>query len=166
MGRSFGWDRKKTEVPCYSKYGTIKISLCSKDMSAQHRPKFCSASPVMVASLYKFIIIEWDVKQLIINQSFNTKLNVFKWMKNYHGEQYQRLYVPECFYSPVAKYFGTFLKKKRIGIELYYKIDELMSKQRIISLMHSFILRRICFHSMIPRFFPASIYNPPTSPHW
>jgi hypothetical protein len=43
MGRSFGWDRK-TKVPCHSRCGTIKIPPCSKAMSTEHRPKFCSPS--------------------------------------------------------------------------------------------------------------------------
>jgi hypothetical protein len=39
MSRSLGWNRK-TEVPCHSRYGTIKIPPCSKALSAEHRPKF------------------------------------------------------------------------------------------------------------------------------
>jgi hypothetical protein len=39
----------KTEVPCHSRCGMIKIPLCSKALSAEHRPK----SPAMVTSPYK-----------------------------------------------------------------------------------------------------------------
>jgi hypothetical protein len=38
MGRSIGWNRKKTEVLCHSWCGTIKISPCSKAINAEHRP--------------------------------------------------------------------------------------------------------------------------------
>jgi hypothetical protein len=40
----------KTEVPCHSRCGTIKIPSCSKARSAEHRPKFCIPSPAMVTS--------------------------------------------------------------------------------------------------------------------
>jgi hypothetical protein len=33
--------------------GTIKIPPCSKALSAEHKPKFCSPSPAMVTSPYK-----------------------------------------------------------------------------------------------------------------
>jgi hypothetical protein len=42
----------KTEAPCHSMCGTIKIPPCSKALSAEHRPKLCSPSPVMVTSPY------------------------------------------------------------------------------------------------------------------
>jgi hypothetical protein len=32
----------KTEVLCHSRCGAIKIPPCSKALSAEHRPKFCS----------------------------------------------------------------------------------------------------------------------------
>jgi hypothetical protein len=32
----------KTKVPCHSRCGTIKILSCSKALSIEHRPKFCS----------------------------------------------------------------------------------------------------------------------------
>jgi hypothetical protein len=42
---------RKTEVQCHSWYDTIKIlAPCTKALSAEHRPKFCSPSEVMVAS--------------------------------------------------------------------------------------------------------------------
>jgi hypothetical protein len=44
---------EKTEVPCHSRCGTIKIPPCSKALSAEQRPKFCSPSPAMVTSPYK-----------------------------------------------------------------------------------------------------------------
>jgi hypothetical protein len=53
----------KTEAPCHSRCGTIKIPPCSEALSAEHRPKFCSPSPVMVTSLYKWKILERDEKQ-------------------------------------------------------------------------------------------------------
>jgi hypothetical protein len=43
--------------------GTIKIPPCSKSFSAEYRPEFCSPSPVMATSPYKWKILEWDVKQ-------------------------------------------------------------------------------------------------------
>jgi hypothetical protein len=39
-----------------------------KGLSAEHRPKFCSPSPAMVKSPYKWTILERDVKLYIINQ--------------------------------------------------------------------------------------------------
>jgi hypothetical protein len=54
-GRTF-----RTEVPCHSRCGTIKITPCSKALSAEHRPKFCSPSPAMVTSPYKWNILERD----------------------------------------------------------------------------------------------------------
>ena len=39
-------------LPFQSRCGTIKIPPCSKALSAEHRPKFCSPSPVMVTSPY------------------------------------------------------------------------------------------------------------------
>jgi hypothetical protein len=32
----------KTEFPCHSRYGMMKIHLYSKALSAEQRPKFCS----------------------------------------------------------------------------------------------------------------------------
>jgi hypothetical protein len=52
----------KTEVPCHSRCGTIKITPCSKAISAEHRHTFCSPSPAMVTSPYKSKILERDVK--------------------------------------------------------------------------------------------------------
>jgi hypothetical protein len=57
MGRTFGWDRKNR--------GPVSqqvIPPCSKALSAEHRPKFCSPSPAMVTSTYKWNILERDVK--------------------------------------------------------------------------------------------------------
>jgi hypothetical protein len=53
----------KTEAPCHIWCGTIKIPPCSKALSAEHRPKFCSPSPAMVTSPYKWKILVRDVKQ-------------------------------------------------------------------------------------------------------
>jgi hypothetical protein len=52
----------KTEVSCHSRSGTIKIPPCSKALSAEHMPKFCSPSPAMVTSSCKWKILERDVK--------------------------------------------------------------------------------------------------------
>jgi hypothetical protein len=56
MGKSFSNEcggpsdeTGKTEVLCHSRCGTIKIPPCSKALSAEHRPKFCSPSHAMVA---------------------------------------------------------------------------------------------------------------------
>jgi hypothetical protein len=43
----------KTEALCQGRCGTIKIPPCSKALSAEHRPKFCSPSPAMVTPSYK-----------------------------------------------------------------------------------------------------------------
>jgi hypothetical protein len=43
-----------------SRCGTIKIPPYSKALSAEHRPKLCSPSPVMVTSPCKWKILEWD----------------------------------------------------------------------------------------------------------
>jgi hypothetical protein len=67
MGLSFD-ETGKTEVPCHSRCGTRKIPPCSKALSAEHRPKFCSLSPVMVTFTHKWKILERDVKPYI-NQS-------------------------------------------------------------------------------------------------
>jgi hypothetical protein len=50
----------KTETPCHSRYGTIKIPPCSKALSADHRPKFFSSSPAMVASPYNVKLIRYQ----------------------------------------------------------------------------------------------------------
>jgi hypothetical protein len=52
----------KTEAPCHSRCGTIEIPPCSKALIAEQRPKFCSPSPVMVTSPYRWNILEQDVK--------------------------------------------------------------------------------------------------------
>ena len=46
----------KTEVPCHSRCGTIKIPPCSKALSAEQRHKFCSPSPAMVTSPYEIFL--------------------------------------------------------------------------------------------------------------
>jgi hypothetical protein len=40
-------ETEKTEAPCHSRCGTIKIPPCSETLSAEHRTKFCSPSPAM-----------------------------------------------------------------------------------------------------------------------
>jgi hypothetical protein len=44
---------------------TVKMPPCSKTLSAEHRPKFCSPSPVMVTSPYKWNILERKVQSFI-----------------------------------------------------------------------------------------------------
>ena len=48
---------------------------CSKALSTEHRPKFCSPSPAMVTSPCEWKILELEVKPWIINQSSNTNMN-------------------------------------------------------------------------------------------
>jgi hypothetical protein len=43
----------KSEAPCHSRCGTVNIPPCSKTLSAEHRPRFCSPSPIKVTSPYK-----------------------------------------------------------------------------------------------------------------
>jgi hypothetical protein len=43
----------KTKAKCHSRFGTRKIHPCSKALSAEDRPKFCSPSPLIVTSSYK-----------------------------------------------------------------------------------------------------------------
>jgi hypothetical protein len=74
MGWSFRWDRK-TEALRHCRCDTIKIPPCSKALSAEHRPEFCSPSTAMVTCPYKWDILEWDVKQYIINQSIKQAIN-------------------------------------------------------------------------------------------
>jgi hypothetical protein len=93
MGRSSD-ETGKTEVPCPSRCGPIKNPPCSKVLSAEHSPKFCSPSPVMVTFPYKWLILERDVKP---QQSTFVFLNrFFKWsfcylIQAYHINQVQVL---------------------------------------------------------------------------
>jgi hypothetical protein len=43
---------EQIEAPCHSRCCTIKTPPCSKALSAEHRPNFCSPSPVKVTSPY------------------------------------------------------------------------------------------------------------------
>jgi hypothetical protein len=47
----------------HSRCDTVKIPPCSKALSNEHRPKFCSPSLAMVTSPYKWKIVERNVKQ-------------------------------------------------------------------------------------------------------
>jgi hypothetical protein len=47
-------------------FGIIK-DIKRKAQSTEHRPKFSSPSPAMVMSPYNGNILEWDVKQLNVN---------------------------------------------------------------------------------------------------
>ena len=60
IGRSFGWDCVK--VPCYSRYGTIKMPPCSKGEGV----KFCSPFDVL-----RWVKYSRMVRWTIINQSIN-----------------------------------------------------------------------------------------------
>jgi hypothetical protein len=66
MAQSFGRDRN-TDAPCQSRCGTIKNPPCSKNLSAEHRSKFCSPSLAMVTSPYKWKIHERDVLYFRLN---------------------------------------------------------------------------------------------------
>jgi hypothetical protein len=56
----------KTETPCNSRCGTIKIDpLCSKALSAEHRTNFCSPSPAMVTFPY--------LKEKKLSRTYNSK---------------------------------------------------------------------------------------------
>ena len=44
--------KKNSEALCYRRLGKIKIPPCSKALCTEHRPKFCSPSPVMVMTPY------------------------------------------------------------------------------------------------------------------
>jgi hypothetical protein len=59
----------KTKTPCHSRCGTIKIPSCSKSLSAEHRPKFCSPSPAMVTSPHMWKNFARDVKQLVYRRN-------------------------------------------------------------------------------------------------
>ena len=50
VGASLSDETVKTEVPCRSRCGMIKIPPCSKALSAEHGPKFAAQSPVMVTA--------------------------------------------------------------------------------------------------------------------
>jgi hypothetical protein len=58
IGGGLSGETGKTEASCHSRCGTIKIPPCSKALSAEHRPKFCSSSPVMVTYPYKWNFLE------------------------------------------------------------------------------------------------------------
>jgi hypothetical protein len=64
MVRSFGWD-PKNRGPVSQQCGTIKILPCSKALSAEHRPKFCSPSPVMETNN------SWAGRKTLSNWSIN-----------------------------------------------------------------------------------------------
>jgi hypothetical protein len=42
----------RTEAPCHSRCVMIKIPPCSKVLSTEHSPRFCSPSPVIMMSPY------------------------------------------------------------------------------------------------------------------
>jgi hypothetical protein len=67
--------RPEKPRPRVSRCGTIKIPPCSKALSAEHSPKFCSPSPPMVTSPYTNM--NWTVKKNVnfINSSQNEGLS-------------------------------------------------------------------------------------------
>jgi hypothetical protein len=71
---------EKTEVPCHSRSGTIKISPCSNAMSAEHRPKFCSPSLALEpfqnnCNNYQKNLLHGPLNKLV---SIKTHLTMFK----------------------------------------------------------------------------------------
>jgi hypothetical protein len=89
MGRSFGLG--KSEAPCHSRRGTIKIPPCSKALNAEHRPKFCSPSALMV-TLVKY---SWAGRKTMIRR---------------HSGRYD----PKCFLG-----LSTFLLESLLDIVLF-----------------------------------------------
>jgi hypothetical protein len=71
----------KTEVPCHSRCGTIKIPPCLKALSAEHRPKFCSPSPAMVKSPYKWTILNNQSINWMLELSLVTEFLTFHWLQ-------------------------------------------------------------------------------------
>jgi hypothetical protein len=67
--RSFGWDRKNRGSVSQKVWHDKDPSLLKGHERRTYLPKFCSPSPVMVTSPYKWKILERDVKPPIINQS-------------------------------------------------------------------------------------------------
>jgi hypothetical protein len=59
IGRSFGWDRKNRGPVSQQVWHDKDPSLLK---GPEHKPKFCSPSPVMVTSPYKWNILERDIK--------------------------------------------------------------------------------------------------------
>jgi hypothetical protein len=73
--------RSEKQKSRHKRCGTIKIPPCSKALSAEHRPKFCSPSLVFVmwlTSPYELKILERDVKQEMVYMSIN-KLSVMQY---------------------------------------------------------------------------------------
>ena len=68
----------KTEVPCHSRCGTLKIPPCSTAVRAEHRPTFCSRLPAMVTSPNEPIILQYDLQKQINKQTKHTVV-VFFW---------------------------------------------------------------------------------------
>jgi hypothetical protein len=68
----------KTEVPCHSRCGTIKIPPCSKALSAEHGAEFCSPSPAMVTSPYKWNILERDTTDHFFFWLVNLMVGILK----------------------------------------------------------------------------------------
>jgi hypothetical protein len=48
----------KFKALCQNRCGTIKIAPCSKDLSAEQRPKFCSLSTAIVSTEAKKFLID------------------------------------------------------------------------------------------------------------
>jgi hypothetical protein len=57
----------KAEAPCHSRCDTINIPPCAKVLSAEHRPKLCSPSPVRVTSA--LVKNSWAGRKTVNNQS-------------------------------------------------------------------------------------------------
>ena len=67
------YETPETEALCHSRYGTIKISPCSKVVCDEHGPKFLCHLTAMVKSPIKRNILKWDIKQ---QQTNKTKTNL------------------------------------------------------------------------------------------
>ena len=75
IGVSFTGPRRwplYTDDSRHSRRGTLKNPHCSMAMSAEHRAKICSPSPVMVTFPYEWKMLEWDDK---FQTNKHTKIN-------------------------------------------------------------------------------------------
>jgi hypothetical protein len=95
----------KIEAPRHTMWGTINIPPCSKALSAEHRPKFCSPSPVMITSPHEWKILERDETKQIINL-----LHVVCYCSWFHMQQFytilirgRRSWCYRRFYSIVCR---------------------------------------------------------------
>jgi hypothetical protein len=81
-------NKSSNEVRCHSKCGTIKIRPCSKALSAEHRPKFCSPSSAMVTSPYLFYTSA-KIEKLIDYLRFYVPLKNFSLIRRRHHSRWR-----------------------------------------------------------------------------